>query len=335
VSHETANGPIARKKSVVLPIFIVLMIAAVMGVTYWRKHRPLEITYEDISVSRGDLEVSIVATGVVSPENRLEIKPPIAGRVEKVLVAEGAYVKKGQILAWMSSTERAALLDAAGAQGPDEVKKWEELYRSTPILAPIDGTIILKSVESGQTFTSSDSVLVMSDRLTIKAQVDETDISQIKLGQGAEFVLDAYPDETVSARVDQIAYDAKTVNNVTTYEIDVLPLSKPKFMRSGMTANVTFLVATKKNILLLPADAIKTRDDDSGDMYVLVKSDTPRGKPVEKNIETGLSDGKKTEIVSGLKEGDIVVEAQFKLSDKKSAANPFSPFGGGGGRKKK
>src|SRR5262249_54993338 len=147
--------------------------------------------------------------------------------------------KKGQVMAWMSSTERAALLDAASARGEDELKQWEELYRPTPILAPIPGTVIARNVESGQTFTVSDAVLTMSDRLTVKAQVDETDIAQIALKQRASIVLDAYPQEKLDAIVDQIAYDAKTVNSVTTYVVDVLPRNTPKFMRSSMTANVT------------------------------------------------------------------------------------------------
>ena len=93
----------------------------------------------------------------------------------------------------------------------------------------------------------------MSDRLTVKAQVDETDIAEIHLKQRAEIVLDAYPDRAIPARVDQIAYEAKTVNNVTTYIVDVLPDKTPSFMRSGMTANVTFLTADKKGVLLVPA----------------------------------------------------------------------------------
>ena len=127
-------------------------------------------------------------------------------------------------------------------------------------MAPIDGTIILKNIESGQTFSNTDAILVMSDRLTVKAQVDETDIAQIKLKQPAEIVLDAYPESKISGQVDQIAFEAKQVNSVTTYVVDVLPDQTPEFMRAGMTANVTFSIDSKQNVLLIPNEALKIKN---------------------------------------------------------------------------
>jgi macrolide-specific efflux system membrane fusion protein len=275
--------------------------------------------------------VTVLATGTVQPENRLEIKPPVAGRVEKILVKEGQVVRKGQILAWMSSTERAAMLDAARAQGPEEIRKWEENYRPTPIFAPINGTIILKNVESGQTFTNADSVFVMSDRLTVKAQVDETDIAQIRLKQSARIVLDAYPKETIGAVVDQIAFDAKTVNNVTTYVVDVLPERTPEFMRSGMTANVTFLITSRDEVLTVPNEVLKTQENTYS---VLVKANGEKGF-VERPVEVGITDGKKTEILKGLSDGETILVAELKAPRSKSEGNrnPFGPPGmRGGGR---
>ena len=84
----------------------------------------------------GSIEDTVEATGEVMPLNRVEIKPPIGGRIEKLLVDEGAHVSSGQILGWMSSTDRAAILDAARAQGPEELKHWEDTYKPTPIVAP-------------------------------------------------------------------------------------------------------------------------------------------------------------------------------------------------------
>lgn len=221
------------------------------------------VAFKKVRVERGDLNVTILSTGIVQPENRLEIKPPIAGRVEEVLVDEGVAVKKGQVLVLMSSTERAALLDAARARGGDEYERWRSFYRAAPILAPIDGTIILRSVEPGQSFTTQEAVLTMSDRLTVKAQVDETDIARIQLQQPAEVILDAYPDDIIPAHVDKIAYDATTVNNVTTYIVDVLPEKTPSFMRSGMTANVRFALESKQGVLLLPSNAVKNKGNNT------------------------------------------------------------------------
>lgn len=306
------------KKSLIIGLVIVV-IGAIAFYSY-KKSKKTEITYSEYAVETGNIDITILATGTVQPKNRLEIKAPVAGRIDQVLIKEGSKVRKGQILAWMSSTERAAMLDAARSKGEEEYKKWAELYLPTPVLAPISGTIILKSVEPGQTFTNTDAIFTMSDHLTVKAQVDETDIAQIKLNSKAVIVLDAYPKSPINAHVDQLAFDATTTNNVTTYAIDVKPEETPEFMRSGMTANVTFSVKSKTGILLIPAEAMKVID---GKSVVIVKGE--KG-PVEYAISTGLSDGKKIEVTKGLNQGDVILIQDYSLGDgSKSSNNPFSP----------
>lgn len=309
-------------------IIIIAMITIVLGFGIWffTRSDSKEIL-RSAEITTGDITIKILATGTVQPENRLEIKPPVAGRVESVLVKEGQKVKKGQILAWLSSSERAALIDAARSRGDEEVKQWEEMYKPTPLVAPLGGTIILRSVESGQTFTASDAVLVMSDRLTVKAQVDETDLAQIHLKQKSEIILDAYPDQVLPAMVDQVAYEAKTVNNVTTYLIDVLPENTPDYMRSGMTANVTFVGNTKNNVVLIPNEFIKY---ENGKPFALVKDNPNDKKTVSRELELGLSDGKNSEVISGLQVGEKIFLAVTRKDAKGS--NPFSPMGGGPGR---
>lgn len=316
-------------------IGVGIILVATVGVVVWKKKQGSKIKYKEFEVTRGNLKTTILATGTVHPENRLEIKAPVAGRIDTVLSKEGDHVHKGQILAWMSSTDRAALLDAARARGSEEVKRWEELYKAMPVIAPLPGTIILRNVEPGQTITGADVIFAMSDRLTVKAQVDETDIATIKLHQKAEIILDAYPGQTIAAEVDQIAFEAKTVNNVTTYVIDVLPAKPPEYLRSGMTANVRFQQQDRENVLLVSTEALSVSD---GKTKVTLKSDD--SKPEEKEIQIGLSDGKQTEVISGLEENDIVVRAEVSKTDK-PGASPFSPFGpsrkgtggGAGGRK--
>lgn len=294
-----------------------------VGFYYWNRNRIPPTSYREDKVTRGDLRISILSTGTVQPQNRLEIKAPTAGRIETVLVKEGQKVKRGDILAWMSSTERAALLDAARSKGAEEMARWGELYRATPILAPISGTLILRSVEPGQTFATTDAILVMSDRLTVKAQVDETDIAQIKLKIPAEIILDAYSTIKVPARVDQIAFEAKTVSNVTTYLVDVLPEKTPEFMRSGMTANVSFLLEEKKDVLLVSTEAVKNID---GRNIILIRG--KEGKPTEQEIEVGSSDGKRTELKSGALENETILIPTVTSKEKDKNSSPFSPMGG-------
>jgi macrolide-specific efflux system membrane fusion protein len=123
--------------------------------------------------------------------------------------------------------------------------------------------------------------------------------------------------------VDQIAYDAKTVNNVTTYEIDVLPDKTPPFMRSGMTANVSFVATSRQNVLLIPSDALKSHD---GNLYVLLPSEKPNGNPIERAIKTGLSDGKYTEILEGVTEGEKLLAVRLQAGARSDAtSSPLLP----------
>ncbi len=307
------------KKKII--IFFAIIFVLAIAILIWKTVKEPEISYEEIKVEKGNISVEILATGTVQPENRLEIKPPVAGRIEKVLVDEGEKVTKGQILAWMSSNERAALIDSARALGKKELARWEKLFRPTPVMAPIDGNIILRNVEEGQSFTTMDPILVMSDRLTVKAQVDETDMALIKLKQKASIILDAYSEKGIPAKVDQIAFEAKTINNVTTYLVDVLPENTPDFMRSGMTANVNFLLQEKKGVINVPLDAITTEEDIS---RVLIKG--PQGEIFEREIKTGITDGKIIEILQGLSEGDIVLKEVRGAKKNSSTTNPFSPM---------
>lgn len=306
-----------NKKTTIILIGIAALGALAAGL-WWRQASDSSPTYREESVTRGRIEATVQSTGIVQPRNRLEVKPPLAGRAEEVSVQEGQTVKKGQVLLWMSSSERAALIDAARARGPEEVRRWEEFYRATPVVSPIDGTVIQRKIEPGQSFTASDALLVIADRLLVEAQVDETDIALIRLRLPARILLDAYPGESVPANVGALAYEAKTVSNVTTYTVDVVPARIPAQMRSGMTATVTFLIAAKDNALRVPAHALR---DDDGHKSVLVPG--ADGAPREQAVETGLSDGRQTEILSGLNEGDKVLIAQTKR-DKRSAS-PLSP----------
>jgi membrane fusion protein, macrolide-specific efflux system len=328
LSSSFASSKSTRRKWI---LSAVILIAAIAGYFIFKNKTP-ETQYREVVVTRGALNLFFTAIGSVQPENRLEIKPPVAGRIDEVLVNEGQKVNQGQILAWMSSTERAALLDAARAQGTEEVARWKQIYRPTPVVAPIKGTIILRSIEAGQTFSNTDSILVMSDRLTVKALVDETDIARIKLKQPAQILLDAYPDQPIEGMVDKIAFEASTVNNVTSYIVDILPRAAPDHVRSGMTATVKFAGESRADILLLPTEALKS---ENGKNFVLKAASEKNQEPKLIEVSAGLTDGKLTEVLSGVSEGERVA-IEIPKEKKKSNGSPFSPMGrgkSGSGRK--
>ncbi len=317
--------PSLKKLIVPLSLIAGVIIASAIYYSSQNKH---EVIYQEVQVTKGAIKNTILSTGIVQPENRLEVKAPIAGRIEKILVDEGQLVRRGQVLAWMSSSERAALLDTAKSKGKEELTYWEEAYKATPLMAPISGQIILRNVEPGQTITIQDPLLVMSDRLCVKAQVDETDISQVKLNQKVEITLDAYAEHSMEGTVVHIAYESKTVNNVTTYLVDIIPSAIPEFMKSGMTANVVFTTSEKEETLLLPASAVQK---ENGKFKVLLASADKAQGPQSLPVEVGVNDGKKVEILSGLKEGDTVLMLKLSPISKKldsAPQSPLSPFGG-------
>ena len=312
-----------NKNIKIIIIIIFLILLGWMSYSLFFKTTKEKVSYQEYIIKKGNLNTSILATGTVEPENRLKIKPPIAGRADKVLVKEGMYVKKGHVLAWLSSTERAALLDAAKSKGDIELKEWESMYKPTPVLAPISGTIIAKNIEAGQSFTNSDAIFVLSNRLAIKAQIDETDISKIKLKQIVDIVLDAYPETVVKGIVTLIAYDSEKVNNVTTYIVDVVPENIPDFMRSGMTVNVTFHLEAKDDVLLVPVEAINS---EANKQFVLIKDENDAKKNTSLEVKLGISDSKFYEVVSGLKENDTILIREYNLlKDENSKTSPLSP----------
>jgi macrolide-specific efflux system membrane fusion protein len=303
----------------------IVLVAGVFLVIRLMPKVDKDINVKEISATWGLIQSIISTTGTVLPKNRLEVVPPVGGRVESILVKEGQMVKTGEILAWMSSTERAALLDAARGQGQDKLKYWQEAYKPIALLSPIDAEVIVATTQPGQTVTIVDAVVVLSDKLIARAQVDETDIGKIKLGQKAWIILDAYANTKINAVVEHIYYESKTVNNVTIYEVDLVPESVPDFFRSGMNATIDFIEKSKEGILIVPVEAIYKNKEKQ---FVLIKKED-QVEPIQQTVELGLTDDKNIEIISGITDKDILIikNKKFVLPKSDMGSSPFTPFG--------
>ncbi|MBN2482770.1 MAG: efflux RND transporter periplasmic adaptor subunit [Candidatus Omnitrophica bacterium] len=308
---------------------IIVVMIIVLGIVLFFAYRYKNGTSQETTTMRmvrpvyGHIMVTLSTTGEVEPQNRLQIKPSISGRIDDILVKEGDRVKRGEVLAKMSSTERAALIDVARAQGDQATEYWENVYKESMLVSPIDGEVIVRDVEPGQTVTTADTVLVLSDRLIMKAQFDETDIARVKVGQKAFITLDAYPQVKIEGIVDHIAYESQIVNNVIIYDVDIVPVEIPEFLRSGMSANVTVIEKEKDNVLMIPVMALQTRD---GRKVVFIEDSSD--KTIEtRPVETGLSDDTNVEIVSGLHVNDtVVIQSQMYIPQKENGGiNPFMP----------
>lgn len=301
-----------------------VLIAGLFAVNKFKPKTDTDNVIKEIIITRGTIQTIISTTGTVLPKNRLEIKPPVNGRVESILIKEGQKVKAGEVLAWMSSTERAALLDAARGQGEDKLKYWQEAYKPIALLSSIDGEVIVATTQPGQTVTTSDAVIVLSDELIARGQVDETDIGKVKLGQKALIMLDAYPDAKIKATVEHIYYESETVNNVTIYKVDLIPEKIPDFFRSGMNTTIDFIESSKEDILILPVEAVYRNGDES---FVLIKKEGQE-EFIQQPVEVGIADDKNIEIISGAGENDTVVlkNKKFVLPKSSTGSSPFTPF---------
>jgi membrane fusion protein, macrolide-specific efflux system len=314
-----------KKKRNSFIIILILLTTCLLIFMKMKGGQGPAVAAREIKPTVGSMQVIISSTGTVYPKNRLEIKPPVNGRVESVLVKEGENIKVGRILAWMSSTERAALLDAASEQGEEKLKYWQKIYKPIPLKAPINGEVIVATTQPGQTVATSDAVIVLSDQLIVRAQVDETDIGKIKLNQNAILALGAYPNNKISAKVEHVYYESQTVNNVIIYKVDLVPENVPEFFRSGMSASVNFIVESKENALILPIEAVQ---QDKGEDYVLVKQEGSPN-PVKRVVKLGIVEGDNCEILSGVTAEDtvLVMSNQFVLPslDSNKGSNPFMP----------
>lgn len=307
------------KKMIVFFVIIVLGIA----ITYQLKDKKQKVVvpnYSSIRVSTADVREIIDTTGEVSALNRVEIKPSVSGRVDRLLVNEGDTVRKGQVLAYLSSSDRVAILDAVRANPDEKLSDWENTYKATPVISPMNGKIILRNVVEGQTISTNDILFALADELIVLASVDEADIGKVKVGQKAEITLDAYKDDVVSGKVFQILEEGKNVSNVITYYVKIRPVKTPPFFKSLMTANIDITVTEKKAAVVIPWDSIN--ENSQGQTYVLVGDNMNPDKHI---IKTGILDGDNIEVVSGLSAGDeiLVKDENFKLNTTKDETKGF------------
>jgi macrolide-specific efflux system membrane fusion protein len=286
-------------------LVLLIIIVAVGGLRFYQNRQAQKnvVTYSEVRPEYGTVREIISATGTVEPQNRLEIIPPISGRIDKIFVQEGTLVQAGEQLALMSSTDRAALLDAASTQGAEKVQYWSDVYKPTPILAPIAGRVIVRSIEPGQIVNTSTKILVLADTLIVKAQIDETDIGKVEIGQKTVITLDAYPDVQINGRIKRISYESTVVNNVTIYSVEIAPDKIPAIFRSGMSANIEIIRRQKDRVLVISEKALSYS---GGSASVLVK--TPAGQQTIP-VQTGLAQNGQIEIISGLTENDLVLIA--------------------------
>lgn len=192
------------------------------------------------------------------------------------------------------------------------------------VYSPIDGVVISKSVEEGQTVASSFStpsiVKIARDLTDMQciAKVDEADIGEVREGQRVTFTVDAYPDDVFSGNVKQVRQNPVSTNNVVTYEVVISAPNADLKLKPGLTASITIYTLERSGVMSVPSAALRFVPEASifGKKYV-IKDTTAEHKlwTLEGNVltahkvEIGVTDGLRTEVLNGLKEGTTIVQS--------------------------
>ena len=204
----------------------------------------------------------------------------------------------------------------------EEVQRAQTNLGYATITSPIDGVVLSKSVEEGQTVAASFStpeLFTIAQDLTnmqVVADVDEADIGDVKEGERVTFTVDAYPDDTFEGEVKQVRQEATTTNNVVTYEVVISAPNADLKLKPGLTANVTIYTAERKGVLSVPSKALRftPQKETVGKMKIVdVANAKNKVWTIEGNsivahkVNIGMTDGTNTQIVGGIAEGTKVV----------------------------
>lgn len=312
-----------KKKVLIVAASVIAVALVAVVATSNAKFNPRSEPTEEVRAEKGTFKVTVAAGGTVEPENKISVISPVGGRIDELPFQEGARIKRGQVIGWMSSTDRAALMDSAKVAGGDELKDLEQVYKPTPILSPTDGEIIARKVVVGQTVNQQTVLFELSDRLIVTADVDETDLGRVWVDQTAFVTVESYRNLVVKTKVMRIARQSKNKNSINTYEVLLVPEELPKEFRAGLTATVQFLISENPSAVLLPTWVAEGRESFAKKMTIV----KPDGDEEERVVKFGLSNGEDVEVTDGLKPGDVVkVKSQKVITEKK----PKSAFSAGG-----
>ncbi len=221
------------------------------------------------------------------------------------------------------------------ASSKENVQRAQTNLGYATITSPIDGTVISKSVEEGQTvaasFNTPELFTIAKDltNMQVVANVDEADIGNVKEGDRVTFTVDAYPDDTFEGTVKQVRLEATTTNNVVTYEVVISAPNADLKLKPGLTANVTIYTQERSGILAVANKALRftpTKETVGKDMKIVDckgknKVWTLNGKTLTAHpVTIGQTDGINTEITKGLKQGDkIVTEIVVNVPEEEDA----------------
>lgn len=294
-------------------------------------------------------ELNTAKANLASTESNLSYQSANMKRYQtlykKGLVSADEY--ENALLAYRQAKEQVA-------SSRENVQKAQTNLGYATITSPIDGTVISKSVEEGQTvaasFNTPELFTIAKDlkNMQVIANVDEADIGGVAVGNRVNFTVDAYPDDTFQGVVKQVRLEATTTNNVVTYEVVISAPNADLKLKPGLTANVTIFTKEQANILSVANKALRftpTKETVGKDMKIVDckgknKVWTLNGNTLTAHsVNIGQSDAMHTQIISGIKAGqsvitEIVVDASEDEDDSQQQSQGLISGPGPRGKKK-
>ena len=280
-------------------------------------------------------ELNTAKANLASTESNLSYQSANMKRYQtlykKGLVSADEY--ENALLAYRQAKEQVA-------SSRENVQKAQTNLGYATITSPIDGTVISKSVEEGQTvaasFNTPELFTIAKDlkNMQVIANVDEADIGGVAVGNRVNFTVDAYPDDTFEGVVKQVRLEATTTNNVVTYEVVISAPNADLKLKPGLTANVTIFTKEQANILSVANKALRftpTKETVGKDMKIVDckgknKVWTLNGNTLTAHsVNIGQSDAMHTQIISGIKAGQsVVTEIVVDASENEEDSQPQS-----------
>jgi len=308
--------------------------------------------YVTINTPEGD--VRAYSAGTVEYNDRRQITAPASAVVEKLLKKEKDHVAAGEVIALLSSDDlllEQESKDVRIKQAQLEYQNKQQQIASLRVTAEMDGIVAGQDVGVGDEITGKSSSnsdsgsnsntninsgslgYVLSSEKQITIPVDELDIAKIKPGQRTVVTIEALPGKTFNGTVSKISEIGNVQSGVSTYDVTVT-IPEGQEIKSGMTADIEILIADKRDVLLVPVEAVIERN---GNYFVMTGGQAGQdGEQRQVRVETGLRNENYVEITGGLEEGDEVILTGIGGAAAQNYSTPGAggfaiPRGGGGG----
>lgn len=399
-------------------IFIIITSVIVIAATSFFLLKPKRVNADEIEIetgfiSKGRISNSVTATGTLEAITTVDVGTQVSGIIENLYVDFNSYVKQGQLLARLDTTNLAAAVEQTlatvnSAKAEMDYQKanfvrLDPLYKKqlvsqatydevvynlnrtkasyknalaqhrknlinldfALIHSPIDGIVLSRAVEEGQTVASNfetPTLFTIANDLTqmqVEANVDEADIGQVKQGQRVEFTVDAYPNQTFEGEITEVRLEPTVTNNVVTYTIIIAAPNPDYKLMPGMTAETNIYVIEKTDILVAPSKAARFMPEPEllmaymGDNAPPKREGRPEGNRPEGQrpemgegeherqmlwvkrdsvimpvpVKLGMDDDINIEIIEGLNEGDeVILKMEEKVEVVEKKASSGNPF---------